>query len=98
MNLKFDLRTANDCGAKDHPQKVMKDLGITYQHSTPQSISDEWWFWNCENLPKELPKYLKVFTVDPMKCIGWGLSEREAKEITEYDPTMSETMKFLRSK
>jgi hypothetical protein len=63
----------------------MKKLGITYQHSTPQSIGDQWWFWNCENIPDPLPKHLSILKEDPMKCIGWGLSEEDAKKIRDYN-------------
>jgi len=45
---------------KRHAQVVMKELGITYQHSTPQSIGDQFWFWNCENIPEKLPDYIEV--------------------------------------
>jgi len=67
-----------------HPQLVMKELGITYQHATPQSLNDTWWFWNCENVPDELPSYLTVSDWDPMKMIGWGLSEENAILIRDY--------------
>jgi hypothetical protein len=43
-----------------HPQKRMKDLGITYVAATPQSVADQWWFWGCDNLPNPLPEYLKA--------------------------------------
>jgi len=72
------------CNENRHPQLVMKSLGITYQHATPQSISDSWWFWNCENIPDELPKYLTVRDWNPMEMIGWGLSEEDAISIRDY--------------
>ena len=59
----------------------MQSLGITYQHATPQSIADQWWFWNCQNVPETLPKFLSPLTIDPHKCIGSGLSEAEANKI-----------------
>lgn len=67
-----------------HPQKAMKELGITYQHATPQSIGDQWWFWNCENLPEHLPPFLTEMDMDPMKCIGFGLSQEIAEKIRDY--------------
>lgn len=67
-----------------HPQVVMKNLGITYQYATPQSIIDEWWFWNCENIPDPLPIYLKLMDLNPMECIGWGLSKEDAEKIRDY--------------
>lgn len=67
-----------------HPLGTMAELGITYQHATPQSIADQWWFWCCENVPDELPKYLTVLDIDPMDCIGFGLSFQEAMKIKNY--------------
>lgn len=84
MHLRYCMFSAHKHKAGGHPQKVMKELGITYQHATPQSICDQWWFWNCENVPNELPPYLTELKADPMECIGWGLNEQMAKEIKEF--------------
>lgn len=73
-------------GYNEHPQDVMKRLGITYQHATPQSIADQWWFWNCENIPDPLPDHLSVLSVDPMQMIGFGLSKKEAENIRGQMP------------
>lgn len=82
MHLRFDLITAQmDCNEKRHAQEVMGELGITYQHATPQSISDSWWFWNCENVPAVLPPYLTELKAKPHDCIGWGLSKEQADRI-----------------
>ena len=82
VHLRYDLITANlECGEKRHAQEVMASLGITYQHATPQSMSDQWWFWNCKGAPMALPAYLTVLAVDPMECIGWGLSRETAERI-----------------
>ena len=67
-----------------HAQTIMKELGITYQNSTPQTICDQWWFWNCENVPDSLPNYIEPLNLDPMECIGWGLSEEDAVKIKSY--------------
>lgn len=84
-HLRYDLMSASfDCSEDRHPQIVMKELGVTYQHATPQSMGDQWWFWNCENIPKELPKYFSELNLDPMKCVGWGLSEDQANKISNY--------------
>lgn len=81
-HLRFGMMTANlECNEQRHPQEVMKELGITYAHATPQSMGDQWWFWNCEGLPENLPEYLTILDIDPMDCIGWGLSEEDAKKI-----------------
>ena len=84
MHLRFDYMTATlDCNEGRHAQEVMRDLGITYQHSTPQSIGDQFWFWNCENVPEQLPKYITELQVNPMECIGCGLSKEDAEKIRD---------------
>lgn len=67
-----------------HPQEAMRELGITYQVATPQSLGDMWWFWNCNNLPDKLPPFLTELRLDPMKCIGYGLSKLDAEKIRDY--------------
>lgn len=83
-NLRYCIRSAYSVQEKKHPQLVMQNLGITYQVSTPQTIADQWWFWNCENVPTELPIYLELLELDPQKCIGYGLSKQEADLITNH--------------
>jgi hypothetical protein len=80
-NLKFNYLTAYMNGVKGHAQEVMEKLGITYQHATPQTMGDQWWFWNCENIPEELPEYITELKSKPMDCIGFGLSEEDAIKI-----------------
>jgi len=67
------------CGG--HAQKVMEKIGITYSHSTPQSMYNQWWFWNCKNVPEILPEYLKELKMDPFEAVGYGLNEEIAREI-----------------
>lgn len=82
MHLTYSCMTAAlDFGEGRHAQVVMKELGITYSHATPQSMADCWWFWNCENVPAELPKYLTELKIDPLQNVWWGLSQDEAEEI-----------------
>ena len=71
--------------AAKHPQKIMEGLGITYQHATPQSVGDQWWFWNCESTPEILPEGLTELKVDPMKCVGFGLNKENAEKIRDYE-------------
>lgn len=83
MHLNYDMMTAGiNCGENRHAQTVMKELGITYQHATPQSMADSWWFWNCENVPAEMPKYLTELKVNPHDAIGYGLSKQLADDIS----------------
>lgn len=84
MHLIFCMYKASQIGLKGHPQKVMRDLGITYQYSVSQSISDSWEFWNCENIPEEMPEALRVANWNPMERIGWGLSQEMAEKIRDY--------------
>lgn len=59
MNLRYDYLAAHfECNINKHAQKVMKSLGIEYGGATPQSMGDQWWFWNCTNVPTPLPPYL----------------------------------------
>jgi hypothetical protein len=73
-----------------HPQRAMAEMGITYQHSTPQSMGDQWWFWNCEGVPAQLPPFLEVMENDPMDCVGHGLSQEDAEAIRDYSATSQE--------
>lgn len=85
MHLRYCMLTAHyERRENRHPQIVMKELGITYQHSTPQSMGDQWWFWNCENLPEELPEFLTELKLKPNDCVGFGLSKEDAIKISKY--------------
>ena len=81
MNLIFCMRSAHDCGEVIHPQKGMRAMGITYEHTTPQSIGDQWWFWNCANVPASLPKFLSPLNIKPHDAIGFGLSKDNADRL-----------------
>lgn len=82
MHLRYDMMTSSmDCKEDRHPQLVMRELGITYQMSTPQSMAEQIWFWNCNGVPTKLPKYLTVLNLDPHECIGFGLSHEDADKI-----------------
>ena len=82
MHLRFCIMTAGmACNENRHPQAVMRDLGISYQRATPQSMSEQWWFWNCTDVPAELPKYLTPLNLVPHEQIGWGLSKDDADKI-----------------
>ena len=61
MNLRYDLYGA----PSEHPQTVMRQLGITYVAGTPQTMGDCWWFWGCQNAPAVLPVYLKELPFGP---------------------------------
>ncbi len=82
MHLRYDIiAAAVECKDPRHPQLVMHDLGIHWKHATPQSMSDEWWFWCCSGNTNNLPSYLSILEVDPMECVGFGLSQADALKI-----------------
>lgn len=56
--LKFWMMRQYHAGVPGHPQIVMKELGIKYEHAIPQSIGDQWWFIDCE-YSCELPEYIE---------------------------------------
>lgn len=84
MHLRYDLYGAFLEGDKRHAQETMRALGITYQHSTPQSMGDCWQFWNCENVPASLPSFIEEIKIDPMEMLGYGLSRENAEKIRDY--------------
>ena len=91
MHLRYHLQIAHqDCNEDRHALVVMKELGITYQHATPQSMGDCWWFWNCENIPEQLPEFIGELDADPMEAVGWGLYQEEAELIRDYQPLTGE--------
>lgn len=63
-HLRYDCMGAAYAGENRHPQDVMRELGITYERSIPQSMGDQWWFFNCQYM--ELPKY-----INEMECHNW---------------------------
>jgi hypothetical protein len=85
MHLKYCLMAAFYAKETRHAQEVMKSLGIQFQNATPQSLYDQWWFWNCTNIPSPLPEYLSELKCDPMDCIGYGLSKQDAEKIANHN-------------
>lgn len=83
-HLRYDYMTAGmNCNETRHAQEVMKELGITYQDATPQSMGNQFWFWNCKNIPENLPEFITELNIDPMEAIGWGLSQEDAEKIRD---------------
>lgn len=95
MHLRYDMIGAHYSGENRHPQVVMKELGLSYQHATPQSIGDQWWFWNVQGDLSNLPEYLGDLELDPMKSVGFGLSEEDAKKIKKLQEELSATKKGM---
>ena len=69
----------NSCGYDlMHPQELINHLKIKYDHATPQSMGNQWWFCNCSNLPEELPEFLTLReNVDPYEYIDFVNNEQK---------------------
>ena len=72
-----------------HPQDVMKKLGITYTVAVPQSIAGMWQFWGCENVPENLPGFLKVADYENPRnkysCLSKGRVDKIVAKYGEYE-------------
>lgn len=82
--IRYDCYGAQLAGENRHAQEVMRELGITYQHATPQSMGDQWWFWIPGNVPEDLPKFITISERNPMKSIGFGLDKKTAKKLRDH--------------
>ena len=49
-------------------------------------MGDQWWFWNCEYMPEELPSFLSPGLDVDLEQIGWGLSKEDAEKIRDFSP------------
>lgn len=50
---------------KQHPVEYLNSIGVTYKKAIPQSLRDQWWFLDCENLPNKWPNFMtKLKTED----------------------------------
>lgn len=59
----YCMNSAMDAGIKQHPQLQMKELGIKYHHSRPQSVFDGWEFWVDDDV--KLPNYIEEVPYEP---------------------------------
>jgi hypothetical protein len=84
-HLRFDMEVAYKSGVKGFPPQVIEELGITFQHANIQGMVEQWWFWNCENIPEQLPGYITVANWNPMELIGFALSQEQAEKIRDYN-------------
>ena len=66
-----------DTAYAPHAQTAMKDLGITYAAAHPFPIADCWRFFDCQNVPDVLPKWLTRCGLPDYLADAYGL-ERTA--------------------
>lgn len=58
MKIRLDMIGAYNLGFKEHPQIIMRNLGIEYLKSEGVPIGDCWIFYDCSNVANELPEFL----------------------------------------
>lgn len=90
----YSLRRADESGVRQHAELQMKQLGITYIEAVPQSMYDSWEFWGCDNIPEDLPEYLKAYNNSPLNYIGFGLSAIEAIKLYQAISDMGIYVKY----
>ena len=73
-HLRFDYMGAHYAGDTRPAQKAMKELGINYETSIPQSMGDQWWFFNC-SWEGDLPSYITEMTADAWMVNNYKLPE-----------------------
>lgn len=72
-HLRLWCQGAHEAGNTKHPQTIINELGIKYEVPVPQSIADQWWFLNCDNIPDELPDYMEYIYLDDEDLVHWGV-------------------------
>ena len=66
MNLSYSMTAATfQHNEKRHPQEVIKALGIEYEQAECFAIADHWVFYNCRNVPDELPAFITICRSKP---------------------------------
>ena len=83
MHLILNYRDANECGVHGHAQTIFHKLGIDYELAIPQSMADQFWFFNCTNVPEPLPDWLKVLDVKVKDCTCLSAEEKERLQKNE---------------
>ena len=66
--LEYDMYSAFKSGEQNHPQAVMRRLGLnTYYRAVPESLLDCWFFLYKEYPDVELTPYIKMLELDDEK-------------------------------
>ena len=87
MHLRYDVDGTDEAGEYEYPRLVMSHLGINYQDVICSSVGRYYIFWNCTNVGEieKLPTYITCEDLDPMRWIGYGLSQERAERIQELE-------------
>lgn len=89
VHLRFDVtHYCHHCFSENinqlHPYEVIKQLNIMFQLATPQTLGNQWWFWNCYNLPETLPVYMAELDITSREAIGQGINKEVALLIETF--------------
>ncbi|EKS6329487.1 TPA: hypothetical protein ACTYBD_000352 [Enterobacter hormaechei] len=60
-----------------HAQTIMSELGITWREQIPDSASDSWKFYGCDNIPEKLPSFVSVYEMTEWDYKLSGLSPQQ---------------------
>lgn len=72
INLRYDYMGAwFDAKESRHAEEMMRELGITYKYAIPQSLGDQWWFWDCSGNIENLPSYISHMEVTEQMFNYW---------------------------
>ena len=80
-NIRVSTYNWKDTG---HPQKYIKDLGISYRYAIPQPILDCWWFLGCENVPTDTPYIAELVVGSYEELLGFGLDKNMVNELEAW--------------
>jgi hypothetical protein len=58
-----------------------KSIGIEYKLSVPQTLGDQTWYFDCTNVPEELPSGYSVLEGELEDFIGRGLSQQNINQL-----------------
>lgn len=85
-NILYDDVGKYDAVFREHPQKVLRDFGITYKKAVPQSIGNQWWFFDVQGDLSQLHKdlYEIKFKDDLSELIGYGLGIQDVINLQGY--------------
>lgn len=64
MNVTVDYQDAFNAGDNRHAADILRSLGITWKRSEGVMHINSFRFFDCENIPAELPKYVTASKED----------------------------------
>jgi hypothetical protein len=80
-NVRIKLNYLAYAGDMRSAGQIVRDLGLTYSLWVPQTLYDQIWLFNCDNLPDPFPPFISEITESPRSLIGYGLSAQDAEDV-----------------